>query len=447
MTTLLPTVRTQLFDAAERRRHGRLLARVLWGSALPRWRRAPLIVLGAALALVGGAFGAGLIEVGTPAKGPFYLLGNPHEGFGTLVPGTVRLLPIAAPDPAGGPDWGMRELSTSRGEGCLEIGRLLNGRLGALGRDQAFGNDGRFHELPAGALDINDCTALDGRGRLFANIVAADRPASAWTGVGVGAGCVPPTAGPYEKGLRLTARERALGARPNPICPQSDLRNIYYGLLGPEAVSITYVLDGEHRTLPTVGTQGAYLFVTKASPHQLLNFADAGTADIVPVDGPIREIHYRDGATCHLTSKSWIGGAYACTPSLPEPVGYVDFARAPSSAEVAAPIHARLVHGRHGRLALRVSFTARLPVKDAHRVYVMRWHESWTAPQIYGGTGTNADIAAGKTISWTIGDVVRPLRAGVIDGTVSLLQAVGAGGLEGPGSASVPVGSFTIRVP
>jgi hypothetical protein len=72
-----------------------------------------------------------------------------------------------------------------------------------------------------------------------------------------------------------------------------------------------------------VGSDGAYLFVTRASAHQLLNFANAGTADIVPVDGPVREIHYRDGSTCHLTSKSWIGGSYACTPSLSEPVGYV----------------------------------------------------------------------------------------------------------------------------
>ncbi len=69
------------------------------------------------------------------------------------------------------------------------------------------------------------------------------------------------------------------------------------------------------------------MFVTRASPKQLLNFAGAGTADVVPVDGPVKEIHYRDGATCHLTAKSWIGGRYACTPSLPEPYGYRPWAR------------------------------------------------------------------------------------------------------------------------
>ena len=154
-------------------------------------------------------------------------------------------------------------------------------------------------------------------------MTADERAASAWIGAGgrLG-GCVPPSAGPYEKGLRLTRREKENGAKPTPVCSQADLRNIYYGLLGPEAQSITYVLDGQRHTLPTVGADGAYMFVTLASAHQLLNFANAGTSDIVPVDGPIKEIHYRDGSTCHLTSKSWIGGAYACTPSLSEPVGY-----------------------------------------------------------------------------------------------------------------------------
>ena len=61
------------------------------------------------------------------------------------------MLPIAAPDPAGGPDWGMRVLSTTRGEGCLQLGRIVDGKLGALGQDDAFANDGRFHELPVSA--------------------------------------------------------------------------------------------------------------------------------------------------------------------------------------------------------------------------------------------------------------------------------------------------------
>jgi hypothetical protein len=189
------------------------------------------------------------------------------------------------------------------------------------------------------------------------------------------------------------------------------------------------------------------MFVTRASAHQLLNFADAGTADIVPVDGPIKEIHYRDGSTCHLTGKSWIGGSYACTPSLSEPVGYVTVGKAPTPAEVATPIHTRLIRGRQGRYVIAISFSARLAVTDARRIYGVRWREPGMAPGAYGGEATNSNIAAGQTVTKTIGEYGPRIRPGTVHGTVSLQQALGAGGIEGPGSVTVPVGSFTVRVP
>ncbi|MDQ2897552.1 MAG: hypothetical protein M3Y09_18255, partial [Actinomycetota bacterium] len=337
--------------------------------------------------------------------------------------------------------------STTRGQGCIQIGRLLDGKLGAIGQDYAFGNDGRFHELPVSAADFNGCALLDARGRLFTNVTADERPASAWSGSGPANGCVPPTAGPYEKGLRITPEERAHGAKPPPICRQADLRNIYYGLLGPEARSITYVIAGKRHTLDTVGAGGAYMFVIRASPNQLLNFANAGTADIVPVDGPVREIHYRDGSTCHLTAKSWIGGSYACTPALSEPVGYIPVGRAPTAAEAAAPIHVRLAPGHQGQTVIMLSFTARVAITDARRSYSLRWREPGMAPGAYGGEATQANIAAGQTITRTIGDFGPRIPAGIVHGSVSLLQALGPGGIEGPGSVTVPVGSFSIQVP
>ena len=418
-------------------------------AARPLLLIAPLLLVLAAAALAAG----GVIQLGSPAKLPFSYLGreNPHEGYGALVPGTVHMIPIAAPDPGGGLDWGMRVLSTSRGQGCIQVGRLLDGKLGALGQDGAFANDGRFHELPVSAADdINGCALLDGEGRLFTNVTADERAASAWVGTGgrLG-GCVPPSAGPYEKGLHITRREREMGVKPPPLCAQSDLRNIYYGLLGPQAKSITYVLDGERHTLNTVGADGAYLFVTRASAHQLLNFANAGTADVVPVDGPIKEIHYRDGATCHLTRKSWIGGTYACTPSLPEPVGYVPVGKVASHAELATPIHVRLGHDHFGHLAVVLSFKARVAVTDARGAYSVIWYEAGMKPGVYSGTGTDADVPAGRTLTFTLtgSSFTRGLSPGLLHGTVSLLQDTGAGGLEGPGSVRVPVGSFAIRVP
>jgi hypothetical protein len=410
---------------------------------------APLLLVLAAAALAAG----GVIQLGSPAKLPFSSFGeaNPHEGYGALVPGTVHMVPIAATDPGGGLDWGMRLLSTSRGQGCIQIGRLLDGKLGALGQDGAFGDDGRFHELPvSAAFDMNGCALLDGDGRLFTNVTADERAASAWVGTGgrLG-GCVPASAGPYEKGLHITRREREMGVKPPPICRQSDLRNVYYGLLGPQAQSITYVLGGQRHTLDTVGADGAYLFVTRASAHQLLNFANAGTADVVPVDGPIKEIHYRDGATCHLTAKSWIGGAYACTPSLSEPVGYVPVGKVATHAELATPIRVRLGHDRLGHTAVVLSFKARVAVADARSAYSVIWYETGMKPGQYAGTGTDADVAAGQTLTFTLGagSFTHGLPRGVLHGTVSLLQQTGAGGLEGPGSERVPVGGFAIHVP
>ncbi len=414
----------------------------------PRVRaRAVLAFVVVLLAVLGALAAGGVIEIGSPARLPFSLLRDAAGGSGRLLPGSVHQLPIAAPDPAGGPQWGMRELATSNGMGCLQFGRIVDGKLGALGQDHAFGDDGRFHELPVGT-DVNGCALLDADHRLFANVVADERPASAWPGVGGrSSGCVPPTAGPYEKGLRLTPAERAHGARPAAICPQSDLRNIYYGLLGPRAKSISYVLGGHRHTLDTVGPEGAYMFVTLASAHQLLNFADAGTADIVPVDGPIREIHYRDGATCHLTAKSWIGGAYACTPSLQEPYGYLPVGRAPSPAEAAARVHARLGRDRFGRRAILISFRAPLAISDARRTYLIEWRGPGMPAGIHSFASVDEDVRAGATVTRSFGATAGRPRRGVITGRVVLQQAIGAGGLEGPGSVSVPVGSFSLRVP
>ena len=417
------------------------------GGRLRPFARTALIFAALVLVTLGALAAGGVIEIGSPAKLPFSVFGGGTTGDGALLPGSVHKLPIAAPDPAGGPPWGMRELATSRGSGCLQFGRIVEGKLGALGEDNAFGDDGRFHELPA-AASLSGCELLDGDHRLFANVVSDARPASAWPGVGGhSSGCVPPTAGPYEKGLRLTPAERAHGARPAAICPQSDLRNIYYGLLGPQARSITYVLGGHRHTLDTVGPEGAYMFVTRSSPHQLLNFAGAGTADVVPVDGPVREIHYSDGATCHLTAKSWIGGSHACTPSLPEPYGYVDVGRAPTPSEAAAPVRAAVRPGRGGRLELLVRFRVPLAVSDGRRAYTIEWHEPGMPARIHSFAFVNEDLRAGATVKRSFGAFGPRLRRGAVTGRVVLQQAIGAGGLEGPGAVSMPVGSFSVRVP
>lgn len=402
----LPQLRSSLVAAAAR--HAR--AAQTPTAAAPatargsRWRRASVISIAALLALTGVAFASGVIPFGSPAPvSPVQLFTAPTTGDGALTPGTVRMLPVSTPDPGGGPPWGMREFTTTRGLGCVEVGRLLDGKLVAIGQDYAFGNDGRYHVLgvTSGGAGYGDwCSALDRYDRLFINQMWGEQPASAWQ-----SRCYAPGSPP---GGHM---------RREPECPMRDERNLYFGLLGPDAQSVTYILGGRRHTLATSGPEGAYLIVTRSTPGQLLTGVGAG--GVVPVDGPITEIHYKDGATCHITSKSWIGEAYACTPSLKEPVGYV----APpdlsyTHQQVATPVHARLIRTRDGRYELRLAIRSRVPLTNAQTGYDFAWYIPGTRFENHGDYRTESNIAAGQLVSTT----TCPLPAGYIHGAVSLFE-------------------------
>jgi hypothetical protein len=416
----------------------------------PSWmrrghRRTSAVVLVAMLVVTAGALAAGgVIQLGAPAEpheSPFYA-----QKGGGIVKGTVRLLAISTPDPAGGPPWGMRVLSTKRGEGCAQVGRLLDGKLGAIGQDSAFHDDGLFHEFAVNTFGAERaCTLLDGNDRLFLNAVVGDIPASAWKGNYPDKGCVPSTAGPYERFAEDGTR------KPYPVCPQGDERNLYYGLLGPDAKSITYVLHGQAHTQPIAGPEGAYLIVTNASPTQLFNFNAGGTQDVVPVDGPITELHYRDGTTCHLTGRSWIGGKYACTPELNVPVGWVPpRTPAPTAAQVASPLHVRLIRGRNAEYEAVLQFTSRVAISNARSSYTVEWHETGQPPQVnsfgrpepvFPGVGQTETMRMGRGLG-------RGLHRGVITGEVIYQDQAGPGNLEeAGGTAQHTVGRFTLTVP
>ena len=209
------------------------------------------------------------------------------------------------------------------------------------------------------------------------------------------------------------------------------------------------MLGGKQHTLATSGPEGAYLIVTRSTPGQLLG--GVGTGGVVPVDGPITEIHYRDGATCHITSKSWIGGAYACTPSLKEPVGYVAPPElAYTHRQVATPVHATLIRTRNGRYELRLAIRSRVALRNAQSGYDFAWYIPGTRFENHGDWRTESDIAAGQIITTT----TCPLPAGYVHGTVSLFEpnepykrkseVVYAYKYEKTGEL---VGSFSLHVP
>jgi hypothetical protein len=398
------------------------------GSRWHGWRRTPLIAIAVGLLMVGAAFGGGLIQLGAPAK-TFEGFTTPRAGFGALTLGTVRLLPIATPDPHGGPPWGLRVFSTTRGVGCIQVGRLLDGRIGALGQDGAFGDDGRFHELPVRSASVFTCAALDANGRIFNNVSKGDELANAWSGRET---CVPAVASPAERSF--------VGGK---ICPQAEERNLFYGLLGPYAESITYTSNGAPKTLATVGGEGAYLIVTDAPVNQLYNTAGSGATDVVPVDGPITEIHYRNGATCHLTTRSWIGGASACTPTLQVPVGYAPVGKPPTRAQVATHVHVDLIRNRDGKYEAILTLSSRIAVNSDRAAYKIEWRQPKAPPWKTASSNNSENIMAGQTITARTG----PLPRGVTDVRAILQYSTGPALLEGPGTIYLPVDQLTVRVP
>ena len=227
------------------------------------------------------------------------------------------------------------------------------------------------------------------------------------------------------------------------ICPQADERDLFYGLLGPYAKSITYTSNGAHKTLATVGPEGAYLIVTDAPANQRYNTAGPGTTDVVPVDGPITEIHYRNGATCHLTARSWIGGASACTPTLQVPVGFVPVGKPPTRAQVATPLRVHLIRTRKGGYEAILNFRSRIAVNNDRALYKIEWSQPKAPPWEDRETGTAANIAAGQVVATRTG----PLPRGITNVKAVLQYSTGPALLEGPGTIYLLVDRLAIRVP
>ncbi|HWH09516.1 MAG TPA: hypothetical protein VG165_00160 [Solirubrobacteraceae bacterium] len=333
--------------------------------SLPRRRRPRrrlAIALAAALAalvLAAAALAAsGLLSGGAPLALPPGVPLNPASGLGVVRLASVRLLPIAVPDPDGGPPWGVRYVATSRGLGCLQTGRLVRGMLGVIGEDDAFGDDARFHPLPTNLLSGSPfpCGSLDAHGHAFAGAAIYAAPASGLlTPTRAAPGCARPNPPPPP------AAHSPVPHGPLPeICPPADERTVYLGMAGPDARSITYLDGGHLHTVATVGDQGAYLIVLAtpgAGPNAYSPLPGAG-------GGPIRRIAYRNGYVCVLSQKSL--GSQTCPH-----VGQVPVRRPHlSSADVASPVTVVVGNSTHGK-TLDVRFTARLAVTDASSAYTI----------------------------------------------------------------------------
>jgi hypothetical protein len=262
---LLAAARRQQARAGASSRRGRWLAHRVNAVAI-----ALLIVLaGAAVALAA----SGLLS-GTPVKEP---QGVPtfNSGTGVSRAGGGQLLALRIADPEGGLPWGMRLVHTTRGETCVQIGRVQNGQLGQLGIDGAFSDDGRFHPLSVNTLPnytngYADLNCLLPGEVMLGNAPSEDRNAE-W---GVG-------------------RNSAASAR--------QLRAISWGLLGQHAVSVTYQTSAGPRSVAVSPGVGAFMIVqpVRQLPRRItIAGLQSGsvTGHDVGLDPPGMAITYRFGS-------------------------------------------------------------------------------------------------------------------------------------------------------
>jgi hypothetical protein len=370
--TLLPEVEHALLDAVARDQAARRRTRLarIRASSL----RLPAVALLALLGTTTIALAAGgviLTGSNVPTNGRL----RPDYGIGVPLGGS-ELLPLRAPDPAGGLPWGMRIIRTTRGFLCVQIARVQDGMLGELGIDGAFHDDDRFHPLPADALGV--------------------QPA-------FGVSCKPPGLSGFSAaivGLEPSAVGLEPGATSNTSAnvSRSNLREISFGLLGEHARKIAYRSEDGVKAAEVLPGLGAYLIVQRATHGGQLDSASetpAPEGDPVDPDGTLTAITYSYGKrTCtvigHGNALSACGFSEGPLRVKPLPV-------------VHEPLHVQLeVHG-HTITAAYLVFRAPYPVTSAAENYSV---DSYGCRGVLSGEGVDHDVAKGAILHIGIASVL-----------------------------------------
>ena len=361
--SVLAQLERDLLEAANRRNAAGAAAENAADATAPRLAarsrmrrlRLPLIAFACLLASATVALAAsGVILGGAPVRPEGRL--NPGVGEGVPAPGASQLLALRIPDPEGGLPWGMRIVRTTRGEVCVQIGRVENGQLGELGVDGVFHDDGRFHPLPADVLPETSRVGVKVNDEDATEAVSCHLAGQVVVGEHIG---VDRSAGAADGGERKR--------------PLAELRNIYYGMLGAPAVSVNYKAGKMDRTLAVLQPFGVYLIVRMAARKELEGSGgeSLGSEGDLPPSAPLTAIVYRlDGRLCqrgpvippreveHLTdpcpAPHWPPPHYVAPRNLHRPL------------HVQLQVENRLVTG------VRLSFTAPFAVTSAKEDYVMR---------------------------------------------------------------------------
>ncbi len=355
--SVLPQLERDLLEAANRR-HDRSAEKPGSRAAMrarARSLRLPLIVFGCLLASATIALAAGgVILTGAPVRPEGQL--NPGVGEGVPEPGASRLLSLRVPDPEGGLPWGMRIVHTTRGEVCVQIGRVENGQLGELGIDGVFHDDGRFHPMPADVLPETSRVGVRVRDNDASASVSCHLTGQVIVGVDRG---VDRSAGAADGGERTRS--------------PTDLRNIYYGMLGKPAVSVSYRVGGAVRSVGVQQPLGAYLIVQRTTPGEQVGTGNEslGSEGDLPPSSPLTAIAYRlDGKLCRRGPVE----APGVTDHLANPCPWPHWpaSRYVPPRDLHQPIRVQLRISNRVIAGVQLSFTAPFAVASAKEDYEVR---------------------------------------------------------------------------
>jgi hypothetical protein len=360
---LLPDLERQLREAAERTQpRTRTATAARRAAARPR-RKLMVIALAVVLLLASAAVAAvtGVLRSGAPAPRATGL-GLPYHGAGRVLPGQRGAIAVTVPDPDGGPRWGLRSYRTSRRAACWQAARVLDGRLGVLGRDGLLGDDGLFHALTP---TVDRCAPLDGAGHLY----VPQMDLALDNGVQDRMTCVP-------KGFAADPGRRDLGA-----CPDGSSRELFYGFLGPAARAVTATAPGRRpeRVALSADGSGAYLHVVKLDDPL---HAPPVTLTARYADGTVRSVERR-------------------------PPTYVS-TRLPSPQSLRTPLHVtrrRVGKDTNYTIAFRAPVAVRRFGLDYHVVVDGPRHgegRSCERPMRFLGYGAQDDVRRGQRVAFTL---------------------------------------------
>jgi hypothetical protein len=263
-----------------------------------------------------------------------------------------------------------------------------------------------------------------------------------------------------------------------PLCPARDLRDLSYGLLGPDATSLTFLANGRRYTEAANRPGGAYLIVRHGSLNAMCvrlpgggrscSSAGGETSGAALFPGTVTDVAYRDGHVCRPVSPVTGGGC--------PPVGYArPHVRSVYPAQVKTPLNVRLVPAQHycsngpeslapcragqtpitgtqGQILIDISFVARRPVVNSSQYYEYALSDPPGCNEGGSSGPTLHNIKVGQRVVFQ--DQIPLSCKGVATGSVAYVAGPGPQGtITGPtgnpghDSNSVLIGDFTINVP